>query len=188
MIIVKTMEKNILNEDPLIVKELETYFKRGKEEYYEKFSANYKINSWVLQIIKELKICFTIKEHVHYKNLATEKNIQYDNYTPYSTSCFPDVSSTKKKYTKHELFLKNFAKSFSIVYELSRIEATRKNPDWSGFNFSSSCVFYNNLERYVFDIFLIKINDLVYRDCCEGSNVDDCDESLKDHLYGLEGI
>jgi hypothetical protein len=63
----------------VIAKEIESYFKRNKDEYYEKFSSSYEINALALQKIKKLKINFTVKEHVYYKNLATEKNIEYVN-------------------------------------------------------------------------------------------------------------
>jgi hypothetical protein len=146
----------------VIAKEIESYFKRNKEEYYEKFSASYEINAQVLQKIKKLKINFTVKEHVYYKNLATEKNIEYVNYIPYGivrpSSHGPFVI---KKESRDVRFLKNFAKSFWILYELSRTEAVRQNPDWSNFSYASSTVFYNHLERHVFDIFLIETDEMI---------------------------
>ncbi|MBT4176582.1 MAG: hypothetical protein HOE01_07035, partial [Thaumarchaeota archaeon] len=54
----------------VIGKEIDSYFKRNKDEYYEKFSSSYEINAQALQKIKKLEINFTVKEHVYYKNLA----------------------------------------------------------------------------------------------------------------------
>ena len=101
----------------IIAKEIESYFKRKKDKYYEKFSASYEINALALEKIKKLKINFTVKEHVYYKNLATEKNIEYVNNIPYSSgrhsSNGPFVIKTVPRDVR---FLKNFVKSFYILY------------------------------------------------------------------------
>ena len=147
----------------VIAKEIESYFKRNKDEYYEKFSSSYEINALALQKIKKLKINFTVKEHVYYKNMATEKNIEYVNSIPYSSGTVIESSGPFliKTVSKDVRFLKNFVKSFSILYGLSRTEAVRRNPDWSNFDFASSTVFYNHLERHVFDIFLIETDEMI---------------------------
>jgi hypothetical protein len=146
----------------VIAKEIESYFKRNKDEYYEKFSASYEINAQALQKIKKLEINFTVKEHVYYKNLATEKNIEYVNYIPYGSGRHSSNGPfVIKKYSGQVRFLNNFVKSFSILYDWSRTEAVRRNPDWSNFDFASSTVFYNHLERHVFDIFLIETDEMI---------------------------
>jgi hypothetical protein len=104
-----------------------------------------------------------VKEHVYYKNLATEKNIEYVNSIPYSSGTVIESSGpfVIKTVPRDVRFLKNFVKSFYILYDLSRTEAVRRNPDWSNFGFASSTVFYNHLERHVFDIFLIETDEMI---------------------------
>jgi len=96
------------------------------------------------------------------QKLATEKNIEYVNNIPYSSGRHSSNGPFVIKIVPRDVrFLKNFVKSFSILYELSRTEAVRKNPDWSDFDFASSTVFYNHLERHVFDIFLIETDEMI---------------------------
>ncbi len=146
----------------VIAKEIESYFKRNKDKYYEKFSSSYEINAQALQKIKKLEINFTVKEHVYYKNLATEKNIEYVNSIPYGNGRHSSNGPFVIKIVPRDVrFLKNFVKSFYILYDLSRTESVRRNPDWSNFGFASSTVFYNHLERHVFDIFLIETDEMI---------------------------
>ena len=42
----------------VIAKEIESYFKRNNDKYYEKFSSSYEINALALEKIKKLKIFY----------------------------------------------------------------------------------------------------------------------------------